>query len=302
MNKNHQESESSNSSPLSSNGSGGSQATTASLENGHFQLQQIGETKSNGLRQHPTNQMFIEETQNGFDDSGYLALDQLLASLALENDIMERHLSQINNNNTEPNPKFQMKSQTVDDVFSFETAIQKHPSSHEIYAKNGKQNGYDENLNDVLANLLEFSENELLPQHQQQQQHNSLTNGNGHLINDGMNYHHSNNSININLNNNHISNSKGQHQANTNHINNNNYIMANGHHHHHHSVHHTSINNTNYMNHRAQMSMYHEPSNNAIKRLTSESENSSSVSPSLSERSNGVVSWTDQVCVICANP
>lgn len=39
---------------------------------------------------------------------------------------------------------------------------------------------------------------------------------------------------------------------------------------------------------------YLEPTNNAIKRLASESENSSSISPSLSERSNGV-SWSDQV-------
>lgn len=41
---------------------------------------------------------------------------------------------------------------------------------------------------------------------------------------------------------------------------------------------------------------YLEPTNNAIKRLASESENSSSISPSLSERSNGV-SWSDQVCI-----
>lgn len=39
---------------------------------------------------------------------------------------------------------------------------------------------------------------------------------------------------------------------------------------------------------------YLEPTNNVIKRLASESENSSSISPSLSERSNGV-SWSDQV-------
>lgn len=35
--------------------------------------------------------------------------------------------------------------------------------------------------------------------------------------------------------------------------------------------------------------------NSLVKRLASESENSSSISPSLSERSNGVVSWSDQV-------
>lgn len=35
--------------------------------------------------------------------------------------------------------------------------------------------------------------------------------------------------------------------------------------------------------------------NSVVKRLASESENSSSISPSLSERSNGVVSWSDQV-------
>lgn len=287
MNVDKQESDSSNSSPLSSNASG-SQATTASLENG-----QNGDSQLRNEQQPTsTDRIFIEE--NGNESNSYMALDQLLASLAIENDIMERHLSQINNNDT--NCKLNKNHQT-NDVFSFDTVIRKQRTDN-FAITNGKQMAYDENLNDVLANLLEFTENEALPQ-----QINSYTNGNGlpmmmtTTTTNGTNYHH-NNHLHLNNNNNNtiINNNNNNFNLN-NHIssnglqaNNNNYIMANGHH----QQHHTSISNSNFINHRAQI--YQEPSNNIIKRLTSESENSSSVSPSLSERSNGVVSWSDQVC------
>lgn len=237
-----QESDSSNSSPLSSSNTSGSPAVTASptqsLEQRTITCDNIDglARTEDGLRTAP----IIEQN----DDTSYMALDQLLASLALENDIMERQLSQINNNDTNA-----MKYKHQTNVFSFDA--RDHYASNGNY-RNTKRNVFDENLNDVLANLIEFSENESLPY------------ANGHLTN-GHN-HHSNHLNNNYSNNNHISSS----------------YVTNGH----------GINN----NHINRAHIYQEPSNNAIKRLTSESENSSSVSPSLSERSNGIVSWNDQVC------
>lgn len=221
-----------------------------------------GDCPTNGLRNYQTKTPIIEENGNEIDDSSYMALDQLLASLAIENDIMERHLSQINNNDTNG-----LKSkQNTNEVFSFETNTRDHYVSNGNY-RNGKQNGFDENLNDVLANLIEFTENESLPA---QQQHGNAY-ANGHHMTNGNHHHHHLPHFN-HLNNNY---------NNNNHISSN-YVTTNGH----------GINN----NHINRAHNYHEPCNNAIKRLTSESENSSSVSPSLSERSNGIVSWSDQVC------
>lgn len=242
------------------------------------------------------NGAIIEMNGNGTtDDSSYLALDQLLASLALENDIMERHLSQINNNDTnciktKSNSHQTATSSNNNNVFSFDETSSQENNCYTI-AENFHNTNHtdDENLNDVLANLIEFTENESLPQ-----QHNNCYT-NGFLTNGTSNYHqhhHSNtahhmqqiNHLNNNFN---YSNQISCNDIASNHINNN-YIMSNGHN--------GNTINTNHINHR--YLNYHEQSNNAIKRLTSESENSSSISPSLSERSNGIVSWSDQVCFI----
>ncbi|XP_031636537.1 uncharacterized protein LOC116349303 isoform X3 [Contarinia nasturtii] len=279
------ESDSSNSSPLSSSNTSGSPAVTASptdsrtCDNIDGMHQSNGETQiTNGLRSYCTKSpIIIEENGNDkIDDSSYLALDQLLASLALENDIMERHLSQINNNDTN-DLKFKHQNQ-ANGVFSFDTNTHDHYVSNGNYQITRKQNGFDENLNDVLANLIEFSENESLPQHQNTNGHtNSYANGH-HLVNGSINNnHHHHNHHHLPSHFNHLNNNNFN---NNNHINNN-YVTTNG----------NGINN----NHINRVHNYHEPSNNAIKRLTSESENSSSVSPSLSERSNGIVSWSDQV-------
>lgn len=282
-----QESDTTNSSPLSSSNASGSPATTASPTDDRTFVcdrtdgmhQTNGVAATNGLENYHTKASIIEENGNEIDDSSYLALDQLLASLALENDIMERHLSQINNNNDTNAIKFKTQPQT-NGVFSFETNARDH------YARNGdyqiaKKNGFDENLNDVLANLIEFTENETLPQHQNTNIHTNFY-ANGH------------HSVNGTTNNNNNNNHHHQHQPHLNHFNNNynnnnnhinnNYVTTNGNGN---GIHNDHINRAH---------NYHEPSNNAIKRLTSESENSSSVSPSLSERSNGIVSWSDQVC------
>lgn len=235
---------------------------------------------TNGLGTYHNKAPVIENCGNQIDDASYLALDQLLASLALENDIMERHLSQINNNDTNTiKYKNQNQNQThTNGVFSFETNTRDLYSSNGQKYRHAKQNGFDENLNDVLANLIEFSDNE--SQHKNTNNNHTVCYMNGHLTN-GINHHnnhhmpthfnHLNN--NFNNNNNHIS---------SNYVTTNGNGNGNG----------NGINN----NHINRVHNYHEPSNNAIKRLTSESENSSSVSPSLSERSNGIVSWSDQVC------
>lgn len=313
----NQESDSSNSSPLSSsNMSSSSPAVTASppLDNrtiacdsaDRVQPPVNGGMTTNGpmMRNYHTKApIIIEENGNEFDDdTSYMALDQLLASLALENDIMERHLSQINNNDTN-GIKFKQQNQTNGGVFSFET----NSTRDHYIGSNGsnhakvKTNGFNENLNDVLANLIEFTENESQSTPQQQHQHHQQKqNTNGHM-NSYANGHHlvngSNNS-NGNINNNHHHNHHHPHLPHSNHLNNNfnnnnnhvssNYVTTNG----------NGINN----NHINRAHNYHEPSNNAIKRLTSESENSSSVSPSLSERSNGIVSWSDQVCCHSVHP
>lgn len=248
----------------------------------------IMENATNRRRTYHKKSPVIEECD---DDASYMALDQLLASLALENDIMERHLSQINNNdtNTMKPSKHPNSNQTNGGVFSFETNARDQYVSNGNY-QNAKQNGFDENLNDVLANLIEFSENESIPQQQHPNTNNNHTVSymNGHHLTttngiNGINHHHNHHlpshfnhlHNNFNNNNNHISSNYVTKNGNGN-------ANANG----------ININN----NHINRCHNYHEPSNNATKRLTSESENSSSVSPSLSERSNGIVSWSDQVC------
>lgn len=289
-----QESDSSNSSPLSSSNTSSSPVVTTSpppppLDNSNRTptantTDEIhrpnGNCITNGLRNYHTKVPIHEVNGNEIDDSSYMALDQLLASLALENDIMERHLSQINNNDT--NGIKSKHSNHTTGIFSFDTNGREHYGSNGNYNRNPKPNTFDENLNDVLANLIEFSENET-PQYQNNANShvngsygNGLMtngNGNGNATNNHQHHHHHLphfNHFNNNFNNN-------------NHINSN-YVTTNG------------IGNSINNNHITRAHNYHEPSNNAIKRLTSESENSSSVSPSLSERSNGIVSWSDQVC------
>lgn len=139
---------------------------------------------------------------------GQLALDRLLKSLAIENTKIEEQLDQLNNGNSRDSYG---NSSSPSEIFKFPPPIR--DKNHNKIEKN-------DSLNDVIANLTDFTRHETMRQ--------SLTNGNRSpsLVN----------------------------------------------------------NNRQYL----------EPTNNAIKRLASESENSSSISPSLSERSNGV-SWSDQV-------
>lgn len=205
------------------------------------------------------------------NNSGHLTLDRLLASLALENDLMDRHLSQINNNNILP-IRYKQPLRT-NELFSYET------NGNSNYQR-VTSDGTHANLNDVIANLTEFT------RHESMREQNNYTNGN-FATNGGstIDYHNSNSNSNSNINNNSNNNNQHYHNSHLNHINhhNNNNHINNG------------INsNNNHINHRN----YQEPCNNAIKRLTSESENSSSISPSLSERSNGIVSWSDQVCFV----
>lgn len=241
------------------------------------------------------------------EDTSYRALDQLLASLALENDIMERHLSQINNNDTNGNGNGGIKSkhlnQTTKGVFSFEPTVN---GVREHLHYNASNNGgyrnvqtmdvFDENLNDVLANLIEFTENEALPQtYSTANNHHTTSYVNGTMSNGHPHHHHHH----------HHHHQQQQHTHNFNHFNNNfnhnNHINSN------YLTSTTGISNSNNTittshihNHNVGRIVhnYQEPSNTAIKRLTSESENSSSISPSLSERSNGIVSWSDQVCCV----
>lgn len=141
---------------------------------------------------------------------GQLALDQLLKSLAIENNKIDEQLDQLNNGNSRDSYR-NGNSSSPSEIFKFPPPIR--DKNHNKIEKN-------DSLNDVIANLTDFTRHETMRQ--------SLTNGNRSpsLVN----------------------------------------------------------NNRQYL----------EPTNNAIKRLASESENSSSISPSLSERSNGV-SWSDQV-------
>lgn len=184
------------------------------------------------------------------DDSGYQALDRLLATLALEKDIMNRHLSQINNNNSNSNGNGNAKSDCNGNPHESKV---KFTNGHNLMHTNGNSNDFHPNLNDVIANLTDFTRHEQL--RQQQMTNDGYYNGStvSHHIDNNHNHHHNH----VNLN------------------HNNHFVNGNSHH----------------SNHRSNQ----ETSNNAIKRLTSESENSSSVSPSLSERSNGIVSWSDQV-------
>lgn len=208
-----------------------------------------------------------QQTKNEQNDStdnsdGQLALDQLLASLAVENDIIDQHLAKLNGTTQNGNHQTEL-TDNGKPIFTYpinrDNNFNRLPANgilkNDNY-QNTNREGIHSNLNDVIANLTEFTRTESMRQR-------SLTNGsfNGtHQNNHTHNYHINQNSHNNN---------------NSNHVNSN---------YHSNSISHTSN------NHRS----YQEPCNNAIKRLTSESENSSSISPSLSERSNGV-SWSDQV-------
>lgn len=171
------------------------------------------------------------------DDFSHLTLDRLLASLELEKDIMDEHLSKMNNNNPQYRPKAAQLT-----------------NGHSAYA-NGAENGFHENLNDVIENLADFSRSE---EHRQRRI-------NEHFAADAT---HSNGVQQFNSSNHH-----------TNHSHNKNHQYI--------------VNSTynNHLNHRVSNDVCHS----TIKRIASESENSSSVSPSLSERSNGFVMWNDQV-------
>lgn len=290
-----------------------------------------GEYITNGLRSYRhTNVPTIEENGNGViiindddddddnEDTSYRALDQLLASLALENDIMERHLSQINNNDSNSGGggiKSKHSNQTTNGVFSFE--ITNNMREHQHYNtsngggyRNTQTNGvFDENLNDVLANLIEFTENEALPQtNPTDNSHHTTSYANGEMTN-GIANNHSHSHLHHHHHHHHQQQHTHHLPAHFNHFNNNfnhnnhinsNYITSTNGNSNSNSNNNTIITSHIHNNHIGRIvHNYQEPSNNAIKRLTSESENSSSVSPSLSERSNGIVSWSDQVC--CAH-
>lgn len=230
---------------------------------------------------------------DSMDDSGYLALDQLLASLALENDIMERQLSQINNNETasitfKTNKAYQINGTIPYDSTTGTTspAAPTPTTSTNTMSECLRHSNSADNLNDVLANLIEFSETE-----QQQQQLGSHCYANGILTNGTQSHQHTSNTITNATDTNHIFNYSNQ-------INGTNIINPTQYNNNHNPYHTTNGLNghpftVNHINQRH--FIYHEPNHVTIKRLTSESENSSSISPSLSERSNGVVSWSDQV-------
>lgn len=204
--------------------------------------------------------------------NGQMALDQLLASLAIENDIIDQHLAKLNG--ALPNGKL-MTNQYQTDVTDngkplFTCPINRDNNFNRLPMngilksdnyQNTNRDGIHSNLNDVIANLTDFTRTESMRQR-------SVTNGHfneTHQNHQTHNYHSNHNNQNSHSNSN----------TQNNHVNSNN---------------HSNSNNHTGNNHRS----YQEPCNNAIKRLTSESEHSSSISPSLSERSNGV-SWSDQV-------
>lgn len=151
---------------------------------------------------------------------GQLALDRLLASLAVESDIMDQHLAQINGN-CSPHSfnNSNGSSSQSSDVFTYPTPMVLVKDSNQNPIRS-MSNGDAASLNDVIANLTDFTRHET-------QRQLSLTNGNSPCANGNSKYTESS-------------------------------------------------------------------TNNTVKRLASESDNSSSISPSFSERSNGV-SWNDQV-------
>lgn len=154
-----------------------------------------------------------------------------MASLAVESDIMARTSAHLNGN-CSPLSYTRNCSSPNGNVFTYPTIVSRdsnHNAAALTKATEAVSNGVHSNLNDVIANLTDFTRHEHIRQL-------SLTSNGGHSP-----------SV--------ISNGGGGHSR---------YSF--------------------------------EPlANSVVKRLASESENSSSISPSLSERSNGVVSWSDQV-------
>lgn len=155
----------------------------------------------------PVNQLNGRITPLGYEKltndvtSGQQALDQLLASLAIESDVNEQHLANIENNNY--------------------ATVKKLKRLNGLDRING--NNHDLELSAIIADLTEFGS-----------QHSSADS-------------------------------------------NSNWTKANGD-----------------LNGYGSTSDKSEPMNQTVKKLMSESESSSSISPSLSERSNAV-SWSDQV-------
>ncbi|XP_037026523.1 uncharacterized protein LOC119067561 isoform X2 [Bradysia coprophila] len=184
--------------------------SNTSPRNGHVRLE--SEILTNGNDKPPSASVINTSTTVTDNENacGQLALDRLLKSLAIENNKIEEQLDHLNNGNGRDSYR-NGNSNSPTEIFKFPPPIR--DKNHNKIEKN-------DSLNDVIANLTDFTRHETMRQ--------SLTNGNRS----------------------------------------------------------PSIVNNN--------RQYLEPTNNVIKRLASESENSSSISPSLSERSNGV-SWSDQV-------
>lgn len=158
-------------------------------------------------------------------DNGQLVLDRLLASLSVENDITIRRRP------SPPTNRNMTSQKNSENIFKYPTIVRDKNHNEAAAAATAKTtNGIHTSLNDVIANLTDFSRHELIRQQ-------SLTNGRHSPI------------IVIE-----------QQQQPTR------YTFDSS-----------------------------ASSSAATRRLASESEKSSSISPSLSEQSNGVVSWSDQV-------
>lgn len=158
---------------------------------------------------------------------GQLTLDRLLASLAVETDIMDQHLAQINGNCRNSDSFSPVNgSSSSNEVFTYPNPLIDQNQNTVLSTTEVNGIDIDSGLNDVIANLTDFTRHETMRQL-------SLANGN---------------SSPIVVHNNHINGRSPQFETNS----------------------------------------------TVMKRLASESDNSSSISPSFSERSNGV-SWNDQV-------
>ena len=217
---------------------------------------------SNNNKNNNNNDIGCKGLMNGHKEleNGQLALDRLLASLAVETDKMEKHSAQLNGHENAANESpislvNGNSSPNNNNIFTF-PSIRDNNFNNTIAQPS---NGVHSNLNDVIANLTDFTRTETIRQM-------ALTNGSGNcspVIISTANQRYCLESTTTASTISSSTSSSTNNNSNINHIINNN-----------------GINNNNLV---------------AIKRLASESENSSSISPSLSERSNGIVSWNDQV-------
>lgn len=185
--------------------------------------------------------------QTIIDENGKIILDRLLASLTVENGTIKqqnrRKSSPQRMNGGERSPSINFaNSKNCENIFKYPTIVrdQNHneaadllQSTDPIENTTTPTNGVHVNLNDVIANLTDFSRIELI--RQQSISFGSSSGDNSH--------HHS----------------------------------------------------PNVARYSSEPVTVVGPATTGFRRLASESEKRSSISPSLSERSNGIVSWSDQV-------